>query len=191
METAHEIELRENSPTAFSGFQPELNVVLVYEDFEMGMEGKKVFDMIAGEAGGADAARLTVWKFDFFHSPELTRALSLQAAEADVIIVAPRCANYLPPQVKNWLEEWPPRRRIPNGALVSLFHPEEAAASRTSEAALLLWRAAERAGMEFFCRTFSSKSDPAATTRSASSASYICDTKPSMVTHHRQWGVNE
>jgi len=143
--------------------------VLVYEDFEMGTEGKRVFDLLAKESGGEDAARLTVWRFDFFHTPQLTLALSRQAEEADVIIVAPRDPNCLPPQVKRWLEEWPPRRRRSTGALVSIF-PLNTASSRSSDAALLLWRAAERAGMEFFCRPGNTPEERHSATRSASSA---------------------
>lgn len=153
MKTGHHLEVAEALPTAFSGLQPQLKVVLVYEDFEMGVEGKRIFDLIAGEVGGIDAARLTVWRFDFFHSLELTDALSRQSEEADVIIVAPRDPHSLPPQVKRWLDHWSQHRKIASGALVSVFHPEAGPSVRGSNVALLLWRAANRAGMEFLCRS--------------------------------------
>ena len=130
----------------------ELKVVLVYEDVEMGQQGKQVFDLIAREAGGKSAARLTVWRFDFLRSAGLTLAVSRQAEEADVIIVAPRNPNALPPHVQAWLERWPLRRKHGTGALVALFDPNVNALANSSDAALLLWRAAERAGMEFFYR---------------------------------------
>lgn len=118
----------------------------------MGVQGKEAFDLIAKEAGGENAARLTVWRFDFFHSAALTDAVSRQAEEADVIIVAPRDPNHLPPQVKAWLEHWPTARRTETGMLIAVFHPSVAATAKSSNTALLLWRAASRAQMDFICR---------------------------------------
>jgi hypothetical protein len=188
MQNLRQLNLTEELPTAFSGFQPELKVVLVYEDYEMGIEGKRIFDLIVQEVGGGDAARLTVWRFDFFHSPQLTLALSRQAEEADVIIVAPRDPDHLPPQVRKWLENWPIHRRVASGAVVSVFHSAAGAVSRTSDAALSLWRAAERAGMDYFCRTgVFAVNQPATQTANANSL-----VKPSSpMSHQRQWGVNE
>jgi hypothetical protein len=138
--------------SAVSGSTLELKVALVYEDVEMGRQGKQVFDLIAREVGGQSAARLTVWRFDFLRSAELTGAVNRQAEEADVIIVAPRNPATLPAHVQAWLERWPLRRKQGTGALVALFDPSVDALANSSDAALLLWRAAERAGMEFFYR---------------------------------------
>lgn len=168
MNTHHLLEPSEMPPTAFSGLHPRLHVVLVYEDFEMGVEGKEIFDLIAREAGGEGEAHLTVWRFDFFHSPELTLALSRQAEEADVIIVALRNSSYLPPHVRRWLERWPQRRRNTGGAIVAVFHPDDATA-RSSDAALQLWRAAERASMDFFARTKNVHTSGTGTTGAAAS----------------------
>jgi len=190
MKTAHLIEPSERFPVAFSGLHPELHVVLVYEDFEMGVEGKKVFDLIAEEAGGEDVARLTVWRFDFFHSSALTLAVSRQAEEADVIIVAPRDPNHLPPQVRKWLERWPSRRRISSGALVAVFHPEASPSVGSSEGALLLWRAAERSGMDYFCRKAGFTTSGTGATRFTSTDSLLSATQ-NLRPPVRQWGVNE
>jgi len=190
MKTNLLIEPIELLPTGFSGQRPDLHVVLVYEDFEMGVEGKKVFDLIAKEAGGEDAARLTVWRFDFFHSSALTLAVSRQAEEADVIIVAPRDHNHLPPQVKKWLERWPSRRRLSSGALVAVFHPESSVSAGSSEAALLLWRAAERSGMDYFCRRAGFITSGTGRTQSTSTASLL-DASNHLRPLARQWGVNE
>ncbi len=188
MKNLRQLNLSEELPAAFSGFQPELKVVLVYEDYEMGIEGKWIFDRIVREVGEGDAARLTVWRFDFFYSPELTLALSRQAGEADVIIVAPRHPDRLPPQVHKWLENWPLHRRVASGAVVSVFHSAAGPVSRTSDAALSLWRAAERAGMDYFCRTGGyAANQPATQTANANSL-----VQPSsQMAHQRQWGVNE
>jgi hypothetical protein len=127
----------------------DIKVVLVYEEFQMGIKGKEIFDLIAREAG-ENAARLTVWRFDFIHSAELTRAVTHQAEEADVIIVAPRNLESLPPQVRLWLEQWPMNRRNLGGALIAVFDSNVATSATPSNVAMLLWRAAQRAGMDYF-----------------------------------------
>ena len=184
---------------AFPESNETLKIVLVYEDFEMGARGKNVFDLIAKEAGGEGAAQLTVWRFDFFQSAELTQAVTRQTEVADVIIVAPRDPNNLPSGMKSWIEEWPQRRKTGAGALVVVFHPEAGAHVKSSAAALLLWRAAGRAGMDFFCHkaiTVASKPSvdfPANTTmRTATTvpatATFNAFTLPDA---HQAWGLNE
>lgn len=190
MRNTHPLESTDSLPTSGAKFQSELHVVLVYENFEMGVEGKRIFDLIAKEAGGPDNAQLTVWRFDFFHSAELVHALSRQAEEADVIIVAPRDANQLPPQVKHWLESWPTHRRIEGGAVVAIFKPDEGIDARTSDAALLLWRAAERAGMNFFCRAADPKASVKRQVRTTPVTALLVSDHPAPA-HERQWGVNE
>ena len=119
----------------------------------MGVLGKKVFDLMAKEVGGESAARLTLWRFDFFHSMELTRVVSHQAEAADVLIIAPRDPNRLPAQVNAWLEQWPVRRKLETGALVAVFHSDASSVARSNDSALLLWRAATRARMDFICHS--------------------------------------
>jgi hypothetical protein len=131
---------------------PQLKVVVVYEDFQMGLVARELFDRMVREAG-ARAARLTLWRFDFFHAAELTHALTRQAAEADVIIVAVRDPHSLPPQVRAWLERWPLRRKPGVGALVGLFAPGLVRPAQTSRVACQLRRAAAQAKIDFFCCT--------------------------------------
>ena len=130
-----------------SGFK----VVLVYQDFEMGIRGKQFFNLIAKEAGMEREAQLTVWRFDFIWSESMAAELSLLAAEADVIIVAIRDLHCVPPQVRHWLERWTQGRKVPNGALVAVFDPEQGRHAKSSKVALLLRQAAQQSGMEFFC----------------------------------------
>lgn len=176
---------------AFARSGRELKVMLVYEDYGMGVQGKEIFDLIAKEAGGENAARLTVWRFDFFHPAELTRAVSRQAEEADVIIIAPRNPDILPPQVKAWLEQWPPRRKPGTGALIALFDPNVVGRAKSSDIALLLWRAAGRAGMDFFYRKpgMIEKTSDAAKIR-AGAISLFAATNP-VCALKQNWGLND
>jgi hypothetical protein len=130
----------------------ELKVVVVYEESHMGRQGKKISDLIARESGRV-AAQLAVCRFDILGSAALSRAATLQAEEADVIIVAPRHPDTLPPQVGDWLDAWPANRKPGHGALIALFDARTAVTSRRSGVARLLWRAAQRAEMNyFFCK---------------------------------------
>ena len=167
MQAVRATEISGGNFSAYPETDPALKVVLVYEDFEMGTRGKHLFDLIAKEAGGAGAAQLMVWRFDSFHSAELTRAASRQAAAADVIIVAPRDPSHLPPPVQAWLEQWPLHRQLKPGALVAVFHPSVSSSVNFSDAALLLWRAAGRAQMDFICRKAGPATHPPGTTVSA------------------------
>jgi hypothetical protein len=115
----------------------------------MGIKGKEIFDLLAREAGESEA-RLTVWRFDFIRSPELTGAVTRQAEEADVIIFAPRNLESLPPQVRLWLEQWPTQRKTRGGALIAVFDSNVATSATPANVAMLLWRAAQRAGMDYF-----------------------------------------
>lgn len=193
------VEFNEANLPVFPETAVPLKVVLVYEDFEMGARGKNVFDLIAKEAGGEGAAQLTVWRFDFFQSADLTQAVTCQTEVADVIIIAPRDPNQLPSQVQSWIEQWPLRRKIKTGALITVFHPEAGDLTKTSDAALLLWRAASRAGMEFFSHRSTSVASRAVTTLSANLTIRTASPTPPAVIFNaftlpdpkREWGLNE
>jgi hypothetical protein len=149
-----EIESSWSQLVLFRSLRPgrELKVVVVYEEVQMGLQGKKISDLIAREAGRA-AAQLTVWRFDLIGSAGMTRAATRQAEEADVIIVAPRHPDTLPPQVCVWLDAWSAIRTPAHGALIALFDARTAVTSRRSTVAMLLRRAAHRAEMNyFFCK---------------------------------------
>lgn len=171
MRTSRVSKAAKSHHRATSSSQPELKVTLVYEDIEMGLQGKRIFDLIAREAGGQSAARLSMWRFDFLGSPDLTSLVNRETEEADVIIIAPRDSTTLPAPVQSWLEHWPIRRQPGQGALIALFAPTSRPPGQSSDAALLLWRAAGRAGMEFLYRC-GTPTTPPATAKTAAPRSW-------------------
>jgi hypothetical protein len=165
-----EVEIKSNGSELEPGgpLRPryELKVLVVYEEIYMGLQGKEVFDLIERETGGG-VAQLTLWRFDIIGSPALGRAAVRQAEGADVIIIAPRSPDALPPQVRAWLEQWSANRRIGQGALVALCDARTAASDRPLNVATLLQRAAQRAQMSYlFCKV------PAGESPAARSAYY-------------------
>jgi hypothetical protein len=129
---------------------PPLRVVMVYEDFEMAVQARKVCDLIVEESGAGAEAQLSVWRFDSFCSGDVCNAVGRQADRADVIVVAPHDLDRLPAEVDAWLKRWSTHRPAEPGALVAVFHPEAAQEGTQSNVALRLWRAAARAGYGFF-----------------------------------------
>jgi hypothetical protein len=136
-----------------SGHPCPLRMMMVYEDFDMAVQAKKVCDLLAHEEWLGDEVQLSVWRFDAIASGDPSNAAGPQAEQADVIVVAARDLDRLPAQVEDWLERWPPHRKAGKGALVEVIHPDAAKDGATSSVALLLWRAAARAGMDFFSGT--------------------------------------
>ena len=101
-------------------------MMMVYEDFDMAVQAKKVCDLLAQEAGVGDEVQLSVWRFDAIASGDPSIAAGPQAEQADVIVVAARDLDRLPAQVEDWLERWPAHRHAGPGALVAVFHPDAA-----------------------------------------------------------------
>ena len=130
----------------------QFRVVLVYQDFEMALEGKELCDALEREAGAGEAV-LSVWPFHLLHEPELHLAAVRAAEQADVVIVAHRDTHSLPNPVKTWLIAWTARRSVAVGGLVVFLPSAAAAPARSSHVALELLEAAGRAGMDFFCGT--------------------------------------
>jgi hypothetical protein len=128
-------------------------MMMVYENFDMAVQAKQVCDLLAQEAGVGDEVQLSVWRFDVIASGDPSNAAGPQAEQADVIVLAARDLDRLPAQVEDWLERWPAHWHAGPGALVAVFHPDAAQDGATSSVALLLRRAASRAGMDFFSGT--------------------------------------
>lgn len=124
--------------------------MMVYEDFDMAVQAKKVCDLLAHEARVGEALQISIWRFDAIASGDPSIAAGPQAEQADVIVVAARALDRLPAPMEDWLERWPVHRHAGPGALIEVFHPDAAKGGGTSSVALLLRRAAARAGMDFF-----------------------------------------
>jgi hypothetical protein len=191
-----EIESSWSQLVLFRSLRPgrELKVVVVYEEFQMGLQGKKIADRIAREAGRA-APELTAWRFDRIRSAALTAAAVRQAEEADLIIVAPRHPDNLPPQVCIWLEAWSANRKPGHGALIALFDARTAVTVRRSSVARLLWSASQRAGIDyFFCKAPASEKPAARSAYAAVSTdlgmTHLLPTIP-QARAAEDWGIND
>jgi hypothetical protein len=190
-----------NAPTGSSanafdfGHPCPLRLMMVYEDFDMAVQAKKVCDLLAREAWVGDEVQLSVWRFDAIASGDPSNAAGPQAEQADVIVVAARDRDRLPAQVEDWLERWPAHRHAGQGALVEVFHPDAAKDGAASGVALLLWRAAARAGMDFFSGTpdWTVRLSSAPETRPTPRRDFVLPAGATLSGRHGSlgWGIDE
>jgi len=122
---------------------------MAYENLNMALRAMNVLALIAREAGDSLDIQFSMWRFNFFNSPDMLEAAARQAQWADIIIFAPKNSGGLSSPVTSWLEQWTGRRQTRPGALVAVFDP--AAGYHPGSAVVRQLQAAARlTGMDFF-----------------------------------------
>lgn len=128
---------------------PTFNVVIAYEDFEMGKHAKKTYDYLAEHLGYDCQFGNQMWKFDVLAVPKLREMAAKDAAAADIIIVAAHGASELSEEVKKWIEMWLAEKGNAI-ALVALF--DCLSAAQENPIRDYLADVARRGHMEFFAQ---------------------------------------
>jgi len=128
-------------------FAPQ--VVLIYEDLDVGLRAVKLLGAIT-RAASVEDTQLTTWRFDHLESDAAQKLASVRAQTADIVIVAMRSNHGLPNHIRSWFDDWIRCRRSPEGALVGVFEPGDSMEFRPSGTASLLQAAAITAGMDYF-----------------------------------------
>jgi hypothetical protein len=78
-------------------------ILIAYEDFETGKRAQRVCREIA-EAARSDAAiGPDAWKFDLLRLPPMRKLAVQEAAKANLLVLAPRDGEALPPFVLDWI----------------------------------------------------------------------------------------
>jgi hypothetical protein len=121
-------------------------VLIAYEDFETGKNGKKTFDFLVNHLGEDFVFSNQMWKFDILSVPKLREMAAKDVAEADIIIVSAHGQSDLPDDVKAWIELWI-KEKLQAVALVALFDREQ---FLDNPARSYLAGVASRANLEFF-----------------------------------------
>jgi len=132
---------------------PDFNILIVYEDFECGKQGKATYDFLIENLDADCQFTNTMWKFDVLGIPKLREMAAKDAADADIIIIACKGHHRLPGEVKAWFESWL-EEKTNAIALVALFDspdldPEQVEATRDYLASV-----AQRGRMEFFMQPY-------------------------------------
>ena len=127
-----------------------LKVFVAYEDIAAGKRAKETCDALAGNLGRDWKIKNQIVSFKMMNVPEWLCAAAVEAALADVIIVA--CSgNKLPRSAKDWVELWMCRDTRAM-SLVALFECPTEDATKIRPAKEYLATAAKLAGMQFFSR---------------------------------------
>lgn len=133
-----------------SGNHPTFNVLIAYEDLEMGKHAKKTYDFLVDQLGNDCQFNNQMWKFGVLSIPKLREIAAADAAAADIVVISCH-GGELPDEVKAWFNLWV---NAPDGplALVALFDSPADAQVRTREARAYLAQQARRGHMEFFAQ---------------------------------------
>jgi len=133
--------------------RPTLSAVMVYENATVAKLAKEKWNYVVHTLQSSYDFELRLWKFDALRIPEWRVAATNDAAQAQLVFVASRGAGDLPPEVKEWIEQWLAMKdRVPDATrlLSAVFDPasDSPDASAFSQVAYLQ-QAARRGSMDF------------------------------------------
>ena len=80
-------------------------ILIAYEDFEAGIQARRLADSLANRLGCDYRIQTDTWKFELLGHPRLRELIARATGEADMLIIAAR-GGELPAYVKGWLEAW-------------------------------------------------------------------------------------
>lgn len=167
-----------------------MNVVIAYEDFEMGKQGKNTYDRLVDQLSHEFKFSSHMWKFDVLTVPKLKEMAARDAAMADIIIIAAHGDAELPVAVKSWIE-MALAEGIQAIGLVGLFDRNAAA---DNPCRVYLGSIAQMANLEFFSQPSDmSPTGPEETNKAESAARSISILSDSLESnrHISRWGINE
>lgn len=140
--------MRRMEATPGGGANGALKIVIAYETAAIAVRAKEMTEFIAADL----QIECDSWPMILLSIRELSRQAATAAAQADLVIIAARGDGHLPAEVRNWIEDWLPRRKQGPSALVVLFdaeaHPPDG--SHPPDCAYLR-EVARRGSMDFFC----------------------------------------
>ena len=125
------------------------NVVIVYEDLEMGKLASWLCHSLAKEFKVDGELSQELWNFQVLDVAEIHEQAICVAARADLIVISTHGYEELPVEVSSWIEGWVKRRQNHPGTLVALFdelHPPPGARAVIET---YLRGVARRGGLEF------------------------------------------
>ena len=125
---------------------PALKVVIAYETFAAAVRAKEMSGRLTAELNSS----CEVGSMESLIHLPLRQLAATGAAEADIVVIASQNPEALPIHVKDWIEDWLPRKKRGPTALVALFDEEREPPQEPSSLGIYLGLIAERGGMDFF-----------------------------------------
>jgi hypothetical protein len=113
-----------------------LRILVLYGDKPGGQLGREVTGALRQKLGSEFQVRQSSWNLHLFRSSKLRALAALEAAVADMIILATNEGAPLPRELAEWFSLWRDGARATPVALVALLKRESPAAPRLIEKAL-------------------------------------------------------
>lgn len=95
-------------------------MVVIFEDFTTGRRAQQVCLEIAQAIHCGCASRVGAWTFQMLKVPTLSTLAAQEAAQADLLVLAPHDASALPPEILKWVQSFLRPRSIGPRALLVL-----------------------------------------------------------------------
>jgi hypothetical protein len=130
-----------------------LKIGIVYEDYKSRFRAQQLSERVMAELVEFES-NVCLWSFDMLDGTFSRSRMTHDALVSDLIILSANGHLELPAGIYEWLENWVPRRRNRDLAMVALFNrhpnPDEIVLETSGS---LLKNLAERHGVDFFCET--------------------------------------
>ena len=125
-------------------------IVVVSEDVASAIRAQELSVRLADQLKPACKLDCGHWSFaELSHAPMRNRAAK-EARKAGMIIFSAQRAVDLPVPVKNWIEDWSPRKRGSASAMVAMLAPEARTYRQTLPLCSYLRATAGKCDMDFF-----------------------------------------
>jgi hypothetical protein len=131
---------------------PVLDVTILYEDFETGLRGKGVLELVSRELELPPQFKIEFWKLDLFQEPSLRQKAARAAGASEVVILSAHGQDGVPVAFERWVEEWLEEKKDGSSAFVALLDRPEPEPADQHPILDLIRRATEKAGADFFYR---------------------------------------
>lgn len=174
----------------------DFNVIILYDQVAavrraMGSVGHLVTDFL----GDLDI-RLDLWRFDVLGLPGLARVATLNAANAEMLIVVMQADGDLPPVVRDWVKFWSSQNVPGNAALVLLRHSRPRPEDGTGAGEAFLAAVAREGGHDFFAYEMqgvrrTSEPQPMSDMESLPGTDNLIPGLPEHFHPESHWGINE
>src|SRR5271163_4311808 len=137
------------SRTTRASREPNVNAVILYEDFASAAKSSAILRRAAYRAHPAARCNFRPWRVDMLKMPSLAEEAVVEAATAQLIVFAGGFVQRPPSWLLAWLEQWAISRRFRNVALAIIGN--QGSPQPPVLASLELSQFAKRHGLSLIC----------------------------------------
>jgi hypothetical protein len=132
---------------------PGVNVLLLFRDDEHEWMGKNCLCHAWRHLGHTAAARMVAWPAERLWSPTCRMLATIDALEANLIVVAAAAHEALAEETRTWIDHWASRKRVGPGTLIAVLSGTQPTEAAIWPDYLPLGEIAAQCGMEYLVYT--------------------------------------